>query len=289
MDVVDALLRLGGVASHRALVGATSRWAVRAALAAGRVERLGQGVYALPGLDEHVAAARRLRGVLSHTSAARHWGWGVWIQPDRPWVTVPRNRRTDARARGIVVVRQDVATDGIATTPLQTVLDCARRLRFEEGLAVADSALRSGLVGPEELVRAAGRLPRPGRAVEVAREADPRADNPFESVVRALALGVPGLHLVPQVQVVGYGRGDLVDVRRRLVVECDSFGFHASRAALLSDTERHNRAALCRATLVRFGYEHAHRPDYVRRVLTEWAALPPPRHTVPLPWVGSSF
>ncbi|QWC83905.1 hypothetical protein KLP28_09685 [Nocardioidaceae bacterium] len=75
MDVVDALYRLGGVASHRALIAATSRGHVRAAAEAGRIDRLGRGIYALPGRDDVFAHAARLHGVASAASAATALGW----------------------------------------------------------------------------------------------------------------------------------------------------------------------------------------------------------------------
>ena len=286
MDVVDALLRLGGVSSHRALVAATSRWHVRAAVSAGRIERLGYDTYALPGHDDAIAHACRLSGVLGELSAARHWEWATWRTPRRPTVVVPPKRRVARERRaGVRVLWRDAQIDGIATAPTQTVLDCARSLPFPEALAVADSALRSGLVGRHELIDAAARLPRPGRARRVAALADPRAANPFESVVRAHALDVPGLHLVPQVSVVGYGDGDLVDVRRRLIVECDGFRWHSSRAALINDIERYNRAAQIDATVIRFAYEHAQNGPFVQRVLTDWVTRPPSRQEV-LPHSG---
>ena len=279
MDVVDALYRLGGAASHRALIAATSRWHVKAAVDHGRIVRLGRGEYALPGIDDAVAEARRLGGLLSHTSAALAHGWGVWRQPQKPWVTVPAGRHVDRqRRRGARVVRQDVAADGMLTAPLQTVLDCARRLPFEEALAVADSALRSSRVTGEELIAAADALPRPGHARTVARHATVLADNPFESVVRAHCLQVAGVDLRPQVEVAGYGRGDLVDVEGALIVECDSFGFHAGRSDLLGDIERHNRAAAVGASLLRFGYEHAHRPEYIVETLEAWGRRPARPH-----------
>ena len=63
-------------------------------------------------------------------------------------------------------------------------------LAFDEALAVADSALRSGAVTAEELRSASARLRGTGsRAARlVAQYADHRAANPFESVLRALAL-----------------------------------------------------------------------------------------------------
>ena len=105
---------------------------------------------------------------------------------------VPHHRKVVASRRsGVRVLWINLADDQVAdgvTTPFRTVIDCARLLPFDEALAVADSALRSGLVTREELdaidVRGAG-----AAAVRrVLRHADARAANPFESVLRALCL-----------------------------------------------------------------------------------------------------
>ncbi len=144
-------------------------------------------------VDDGDSAVRRLGGVLSHTSAALRWGWSVWRQPREPWVTIPQHGSVDSsRRRGVRLVRQDVVIDGVVIAPIQTVLDCARRLPFEEALPVADSALRSGAVCQSELSETVGRLPRPGPASSrLIRLSDGRADNPFESVVRASATENP--------------------------------------------------------------------------------------------------
>ena len=70
---------------------------------------------------------------------------------------------------------------------------------------MADSALRSGLVRRSELLAAAYASPRTGRsrAVRVADAADGRAANPFESLLRAIALQVPGLRVQPQIHIGG--------------------------------------------------------------------------------------
>lgn len=64
-----------------------------------------------------------------------------------------------------VVTYRDVSTaerrDGI-TSAVRTVLDCALKLPFDQALAVADSALRSGDVGRHELIQAATALRGPG-------------------------------------------------------------------------------------------------------------------------------
>ena len=103
--------------------------------------------------------------------------------------------------------------------------------------------------------------------------ADARAANPFESVVRAIALEVPGLDVEPQVWVPGVGRPDLLDERLGIVIECDSFGFHAERSDLRRDCERYNACALRGLVVIRFTWEHAmFHEDYVRQVLVETVA-----------------
>ena len=68
---------------------------------------------------------------------------------------------------------------------------------------------------------AAEQSPRTGRnaALRVANEADGRADNPFESVTRAISKEFPRLKLVPQVTIPGLGTADLVDLERGLVAQ----------------------------------------------------------------------
>ena len=85
------------------------------------------------------------------------------------------------------------------TSPLRTVLDCTRVLPFDEALAVADFALRSGRVSKTALGAAAAATRGTGSSAvrRVARHADHRAVNPLESVLRALALEA-GLDLTPQ-------------------------------------------------------------------------------------------
>jgi very-short-patch-repair endonuclease len=112
----------------------------------------------------------------------------------------------------------------------------------------------------------------------VAEEADGRAHTPFESVLRAISLDVPGLRLEPQQLIVEPGvrfRPDLVDRRRRIVVEADSFGFHSDRLALQRDCERYNELGRRGWLVLRFTWEHAmFAPSYLVAVLTDAAALP---------------
>ncbi|MFL6131664.1 MAG: endonuclease domain-containing protein [Nocardioidaceae bacterium] len=163
----------------------------------------------------------------------------------------------------------------------RTVIDCARDLPFDEALTVADSALRHGNVTQERLLALAERVATTGRAqcLRVAREASGLAANPFESVLRAISLDIPGLRVRPQVVIDedGFvGRPDLVDDRSRVVLEAESFEFHGHRIALRRDCERYNALALRGWLVLRFSWEHVmHDPAYVANCLRNAAQQRP--------------
>jgi very-short-patch-repair endonuclease len=116
------------------------------------------------------------------------------------------------------------------------------------------------------------------RCLRVAELADGRAANPFESVLRAVAIGVEGLRVEPQVWVDGVGRPDLVDESLGLVIEADSFEFHGRRRALKRDCERYNALVVRGWLVLRFTWEHVmFEPDQVRDVLAAIVAGPPRR------------
>ncbi len=238
----------------------------------------------------------------SHRTAAALHGWELAHPPPLPEVVVPRGRKVDpARRHGVEVrwrapLEEHEVHRGIVTEVHRTVIDCARDLPFAEALAIADSALRRGQVDHDRLVRLATSLPSAGRAAatRVVGAADGRAANPFESVLRAIALDVPGLVVEPQTVIVVGGqayRPDLVDLERRLVLEADSFEWHGSRKALVRDCERYNALVNGGWTVLRFSWEHTlHRGDYVRDCLLAAVGRPrgrtplsarPPSHTAP--------
>lgn len=270
MEVAEAVLEAGGVATWSELIAAFPRVAVDAAIACGQLVRLRRGRYALPGLDLDLAAAAALDGVRDRLSAARHWGWGVKLPPTHPQVLVPRGRNVSPqRRRGIDLRWGTISVEdrrrGV-TSQVQTVLDCARFLAFDDALAVADSALRDG-VTRTELLLACARLPRTGRAAayRVVELADARAANPFESVLRAIVIDIPGSAFEPQVWIGTMGRPDLVDRERRVIVEGDSFEFHSNATSLNRDMERYNAFVGADHVVLRFGWRHAmYQQDYVR-------------------------
>lgn len=278
MSAVEALHLLGGVTRRRALVALVGRAEVDRALTTGEIARVSRGVYSLPEADGASKIARQLGGVLSLTSAALHHGWAVKLVPDQPHVTVPRWRKLPAPMPPAHLHWADGAVDGLATSPEVTLEQCLRHLPFDEALAVADSALRAGF-GSQALAALADRARGPGspQIVRVAQLATPDAANPFESVLRAIAIDVPGLCVEPQV-VIRDGafvvRPDLVDERLRIVVEADSFEWHGGRAALAADARRYNMLVVAGWIVLRFSWEDVmFRADEVRRVLAEAVAL----------------
>jgi very-short-patch-repair endonuclease len=282
MHVAQALDRLGGVAGFRELEQLVSRHEITKACRDGQILRLRRNVYTTPALDEARAAAAQVNGVVSHLSAAIAHGWKVKVPPRQPMVTVRRNAHPKDTT-GIELTYADWTADDVVngtTGRVRTVIDCARALPFDQALAVADSALRSGKVTREQLEKAAQASPRTGRSrvLRVVREASPRAANPFESVLRAIALDVPGLVVVPQGEVGLVGHADLIDERLRIAIEADSYEFHSLPEAFRYDVRRYTDMVRLGWVVVRFVWEDVmQKPEYVRGVLADvvaWRSLP---------------
>jgi very-short-patch-repair endonuclease len=284
MSLEQILTRLGGVASRRTLIRATSRREFDRACRTGTIVRDSHGRYALPAAHEAARTAHALTGVLSHRTAALRRGWEVKTVPELPDVTVRRNRTISPERRaGVSLHRADLTAadlddlDCIATSLERTLSDCMRSLPFDEALAIADSALRHRSISKARLIEIADAIQGPGapQARRVAREATHLAANPFESVLRAIALDIPGLDLRPQVVIsdrTGRGRADLVDRERRWVVEAESHSWHSKRGALRRDCRRYTKLVLLGWRVLRFAWEDVmFEQDYVRACLSEAA------------------
>ena len=278
-SVAVTLAALGGLATWQELRRHHGKRAIRAACTHGEVDRLARDRYALPTVDEHRRTAHRFHAVTSHLSAAQHHGWKVKVPPSTAWITVRRNRKLPKSARGQATVRYaDLRPDEVesgVTTPLRTVVDCARALPFDEALTVADSALRAGDITLEDLrVVAAGLHGNgAGAARRVAQHADGRSANPLESVLRAIAIEL-GLRVVPQHSIADTGLFAVVDVAvpdLRLVLEAEGFEFHGSREQWRNDCRRFTRLAAHRWWVLRFTWEDVmHHPEHVRWAIETW-------------------
>lgn len=276
--VADIVERLGGTCSWRELRRAVHWRHIAAALKDGSIVRRGRGVYAVPAAAEGRVVARRMTGTVSHRSAALHWGWKVKSTPNLPDVTIPANRKLRTCARGLATVHwrtlgaRDVVY-GWVTSRVRTVVDCCLDLPFDEALSVFDSALRGGLRRREvtEASLSLGKLQR-RRVLALARVASHRAANPFESVLRALAIeaaGALGFQFEPQHRIRYddyYARVDLGNHDLRLVLEAESFEFHGDRAAFTRDCVRYTELGSRGWLVLRFTWEHVmFQQDWVRR------------------------
>ncbi|MEJ5915740.1 hypothetical protein [Pseudokineococcus sp. 1T1Z-3] len=271
-QIMEELARRGGVAGWGALVQVAGRATVERAVAGGEVVRVARGVLGLAGTAPAVLAAASVHGTVSHVSAAQLWMVETLRRPTKVSVTVPRHAHRRP-VPGVLLHYADLCGGDVAgpvTAPVRTVLDCARTLPFGEALGIADGFLRLGLVDPGDLRAEAAGLRGPGSsaALRVARAADARSDNPFESALRAVVMLCGAGDFVPQVslRLPGHGlvRPDLLDLGRRIALEADSFRWHGSRAALVRDCERYDALVVAGFCVLRFTWEQVvGRPDEV--------------------------
>lgn len=144
------------------------------------------------------AAVPRLAAdaVLSHVSAAVHYGLPVWNVP-LGRVHATRARRSGGLRTGRLHVHtapleddEVVEHEGVAvTSPARTLLDLARTVGFEQAVAVADAALHRHLLTRDDLDGGLARVARwPGapRARRVVAFADPRPESVGESRSRVV-------------------------------------------------------------------------------------------------------
>lgn len=274
MEAAAALDRLGGVAEAGQLLRLTTRRRLRRAVRRREIEQPSRGRFVLPTASAAAGRAAELTAVVALRSAAATWGWELKEQPPAPELAVRPDRSIEpGRRAGVRLLWTWLAEDQVingVTSPLRTVVDCARRLPFDEALVVADSALRSRLVTRADVdglqVRGAG-----SAAVRrVLEHADARSANPFESVLRAHCIEV-GLEAEPQAPVdlaTGVIHPDLVCQSIRVVIEADSWTHHATRKGHARDCARYNLLVLHRWWVLRFTWEQVmHQPAYVRWVL----------------------
>jgi very-short-patch-repair endonuclease len=278
---VERLLECGGIATRGTLLRSCARAELDRAVAAGDILRIARGRYASAVVDEDARTAARLGGVLCLASAALHHGWAVKSVPDRPHLMFSRGRHLPPSEHGAHLHRAELkpheVADG-ATSVEATLEHCMRRLPFDEALAIADSALRSGLPRSAlDRIAEAARGPGSPQMRRVARCASSKAANPFESVLRAIALDVAGLAVRPQVRIREpdiVARPDLVDEGLRIVLEADSFQWHGGRAQLSSDARRYDLLVVNGWIVLRFSYEHVMlQPEFVGRVLARGVML----------------
>lgn len=267
---------LGGIATRAQLLRLVPRGGLERAVREGTVLHPARERYVLPQADAALATAHALSGVLCLTSAALFHGWAVKTVPERPHVAVGRKRRLTPDQRRLAEIQRyrlgpDDVVEGVATSKEATLLHYLRHLPHDEALAVADSAARSGELTVLRRVARVAQGPGPPRIRRTVELARAEADNPFESVTRAIALTVPGLNVEPQRLITSVRpqvRPDLVDLDLRIVIEADSFQWHGDRAALRRDARRYDLLVVDGWIVLRFSWEDVmFDPEWVRAVM----------------------
>lgn len=141
MDVADLLRAHGGCMRSTQIKAHVSARALRRAVADGEILRVAMGTYMAPDSDAPPVLALQLRGVLSHGSAARKWGFALPPGGGSEHVTIPHKARRKSPLNVVLHYRDLDPREvrGHATSPLQTVIDCLRDLCLAEALADARS------------------------------------------------------------------------------------------------------------------------------------------------------
>jgi very-short-patch-repair endonuclease len=247
--------------------------AVQQRAAAGRLHRVYRGVYAV-GHRALRVEGRRLAAVLacgpgavlSHSSAAAHWGL-LHTAAARVDVTAPRGRHG---ARGIRLHRtrsldaRDTTThDGIPiTTVARTLLDVAATTQphhLERALAQAEHLrLYDHRAITDVLARANGHRGRAALKQATAREPNWTASDleaHFLKLVRDAGLPEPFANHPLNAPDHGHCRPDFHWPAHRIIVETDGWETHGTRAAFKAD--RRKDAALSAAGwhVLRFSWD----------------------------------
>jgi len=254
MDPEYVLALLGGVTTRQQLLryGITDR-RIGAAVAAGAVARVRQGVYSLPLADPLAIARVAWRCEPACLTAARKIGLPISSHDDRLHMAVERDRSTVRPnawpPRSIVVHR--ARARGLGPLSAVDVIDstcrCASRM---EQLEMVDAALNMGLMLEGDLN---GLRYTPARTRRwLARHCDGRSQSLLETRAR-YALRAVGLRVDPQVSIPGVGRVDLL-VDGKVVVETDGRATHALASAFDEDRRRDRAALIAGYPVMRFGY-----------------------------------
>ncbi|WP_433011554.1 hypothetical protein [Kribbella sp. CA-294648] len=280
-EVGEVLAQRGGSARFADLRVVVSARSIRNALQTGQIRRVAKGVYALPEAPDALTAARSQRGVVSHLSAAQHWGMQLITPPPLPHVTVPRGQVQVATGQKCVLHWSTAPSLDDVTTPVRTVLDCIRSLPLAEALAIADSALHHRIVDADDLFAAAAALRGPHRLRirNVVALADGRAESVLESALRAILIEADIEGFEPQYAVRDRdfsARLDLGHPALKIALEAEGFEFHGTRQSLVKDCRRHVNLSIRGWTLLRFSWEDVmYDREWVAEVVAKATGLPP--------------
>lgn len=256
-SITEALAALGGVSGTSPLLQAgVSRGSLEAGLLEGKVQRIARGVYALPDADPLRIHAGRHHAVPACVTAALASGLWVVKEPDRPHLAARHGRPIPGCA---------VHRSRLPLTHLDIVCQSLRCLPPLEGLTIAESAVKKGLV---QLPALRERFPaaREKAILGLVAKIRPQSGSIIETMARYL-LEEAGLTVELQVQLPGMGHLDLL-VDGLLGIETDGYAHHSSRQAYREDRRRWNITVIQGVPTLRVPFEMLQsRPEeFVRMV-----------------------
>lgn len=209
----------------------------------------------------------------SHRTGALTLGLPLLDRPPAvPQLTrSPRSANDTSRTPGVYVATLDDAArttsaEGVPVTSLaRTACDVARTNPFRDGVVVADAVLGRRVPAADLLAVAVVRWPGGGRALDVSRFADGRADGPLESITR-VAYAEEGLP-APETQVEVWspeglflGLVDFLFRDQRVVGEADGMGKYDADGALPAEKRREMGLRRCGLEVVRNVWDEVWRP-----------------------------
>jgi len=203
--------------------------------------------------------------------------------PEQPQLTVARaatgsggrGNRAGALSRRSWLAAEEIVTlpsQVKVTSPVRTVLDCAREWDEAWGLAAADAALKRLQIQPTALLSGAEARPSiPGqlRSRWVAEHAREQVESPLESLARAVIVRAGFPEPTPQVWVhtaKGWFRVDLMDEANRLITEADGKLKYATATTLWEEKKREDALRDADHEVIRFTMSDHHNPaPWLRR------------------------
>lgn len=283
----------GVITRAEMLTTGISRSEIDWALRRGSLLRDQRGLYAVA--DVPATELRRARAavqsvgpaaqaVASHDTAARLHGINTVRREPFEHVTIPRGTRRPQRPplwlHAHDLSHDDVTVvDGIPTTTVaRTLLDLLLRADRLTAIWACESALRDGLLSPNELGLSVERGAR-RRGIKRARrrhnEINPLSESPLETGVRLVfddfLLPAPTLQ-VPITRSDGsvMYRLDMGYEQRKVGIECDGRMVHEQPIAVLADRERQNAILNAGWRLLRFTWsDYRNRPRYIAATTAE--------------------
>lgn len=275
----------GAVTRGQLLAGGTAAGTINAWLRRGKLVRVLPSVYAQPPVEMLTMVSAALLwcpvAAASHRTAA--WLWQLVVdEPPVVEVTVPRSCSRRSPQPWLRLYRRDLAGDRLercghlpAVEPEQTVLDCLAVLGQPEGMHLVGAALgrlvRRDLLHDRYLANL-GRRGSPTAARVLPTAVPGAASHPERVLASALhAAGMTGFRVNRPVR--GY-LADLLDAKRRLIIEVDGWATHRTPTAFQNDRTRQNVLVTAGYTILRYtASDIEHRLNAVitqiRRVITD--------------------